>query len=135
MDNDESSETHKSTDTSTHDLYGKRVIEAAAGHQFNGTRKACRVDYGGPLHTGGFIDGTAAGMIAIEVESRVPKQIRGAVLDLLCHSYPKKLLVIIRAHPPKPKLTSSQCKCYGVFYIGVEFSSRNFRRYWRKVAI
>ncbi len=97
------------TDISSHDAYGKRVIEAAAGRHFDGSRSACRVDYGGTEHTGGFLDGTAAGFIAIEVESRVAKQIRGAVLDLVCHRFPKKLLVIQRVHAQNVTLTAEQC--------------------------
>jgi hypothetical protein len=42
------------------------------------------------------IDGTIDGVIAVEVESRTPKQIRGAVLDLLLHQYKKKLLLLVR---------------------------------------
>jgi hypothetical protein len=34
-------------------------------------------------------------MIAVEIESRTNKQVRGAILDLLMHPYPKKLLVLI----------------------------------------
>jgi len=96
-------------ETSSHDVYGKAVIEKAAGRFFNGSREACRVDYGGPSHTGGFIDGTAAGSIAIEVESRVAKQIRGALLDLICHRFPRKLLVIQRVHASNPMLAAAQC--------------------------
>ncbi len=56
-----------------HDDYGKRVLEKAAGRYFDGTRSSCRVNYGGAPHTGGFIDGTVAGLIAVEVESGVAK--------------------------------------------------------------
>jgi hypothetical protein len=41
------------------------------------------------------IDGTVDSMIAVEIESRTSKQVRGAILDLLMHPYPKKLLVLI----------------------------------------
>lgn len=41
------------------------------------------------------IDGTIDNSIAVEIESRANKQARGAVLDLLCHPYAMKLMVII----------------------------------------
>ena len=41
------------------------------------------------------IDGTVDSMIAVEIESRTSKQVRGAILDLPMHAYPKKLLVLI----------------------------------------
>ena len=46
----------------------------------------------------------------MEVESRVQKQIRGAVLDLICHRYPKKLLVLVPVHMSNPALCSDQCR-------------------------
>jgi len=36
--------------------------------------------------------------IAIEVESRTAKQVRGAVLDLILHRFPKKLLILLPVH-------------------------------------
>jgi hypothetical protein len=53
---------------STHDAYGKRVLEMAFGRKWDCSRGACRVDYGGLPHTGGFIDGTIGGTIAVEIE-------------------------------------------------------------------
>lgn len=94
---------------SSHDEYGKHVLDRAAGVYCDCSRGACRVDYGGLPHTGGFIDGTVGGTIAVEVESRVAKQIRGAVLDLICHPYPKKLLIILPVHAQNPALTAAQC--------------------------
>ncbi|HEY5256844.1 MAG TPA: hypothetical protein VIJ12_00535 [Candidatus Baltobacteraceae bacterium] len=92
-----------------HDEYGKRVVEAAAGTFYDRSRFV-RVDYGGAPHTGGFIDATVAGSIAVEVESRTSKQIRGAVLDLLCHAFPKKLLLVLRVHASNPDLAAKQCE-------------------------
>lgn len=93
----------------SHDAYGKRVLHLAADPNFDGSREACRVDYGGAQKTGGFIDGTARGCVAIEVESRTSKQVRGAVLDLICHPFPKKLLVLIDVHAYNTELLSQQC--------------------------
>jgi hypothetical protein len=46
----------------------------------------------------------------VELESRVSKQVRGAVLDLLCHSYPKKLLVLLPVHMSDVAVTAKQCE-------------------------
>lgn len=65
------------------------------------------------LYEGGItavIDGTINGDCAVEIESRVDKQIRGALIDLLCHSFPKKLLVLIPAHMNNPERTAIHCK-------------------------
>jgi hypothetical protein len=94
----------------SHDAYGKRVVRAAAGAAFDDSREACWVDYGGASHTGGFIDGAVAGSIAVEIESRVSKQVRGAVLDLLMHRLPKKLLVLLDVHQNNVNLTAEQCR-------------------------
>lgn len=49
-------------------------------------------------------------MIAVELESRVSKQVRGAVLDLLLHPYAKKLLVIMPVHIADANVTEAQCR-------------------------
>ncbi|HYA43261.1 MAG TPA: hypothetical protein VEF34_18310 [Syntrophobacteraceae bacterium] len=67
-----------------------------------------QVDYGSGQPAR--IDGTVGGNIAVEVESRVSKQIRGAVLDLICHPYPKKLLVLLPVHMSDPEIAASQCR-------------------------
>ena len=55
------------------------------------------------------VDATVGGDIAVEVESRVSKQVRGAVLDLMCHPYPKKLLILLPVHMSNPETTAQQC--------------------------
>jgi hypothetical protein len=79
-----------------HDEYGKRLVRGAAGEDNVKGGYASRIDLGGA----GFahIDCTVHDEIAVEVESRTSKQVRGAVLDLLCHSCPKKLLVLLPVH-------------------------------------
>jgi hypothetical protein len=72
--------------TMLHDEYGKSVVRIAAGgafHQFDN-----RIDYG---KNAGYalIDGTIDSRIAVEIESRTGKQVRGAVLDLLSHHLPE----------------------------------------------
>jgi len=56
------------------------------------------------------IDGTVAGQVAVEIESRRSKQVRGAVLDLFCHAYPKKLLLILPVHMSNAETTAHQCR-------------------------
>ena len=56
------------------------------------------------------IDGTVAGKVAVEVDSRVAKQVRGAVLDLLFHYYPKKLLLLLPVHMSNAETTAHQCR-------------------------
>lgn len=46
--------------------------------------------------------------VAVEIESRVSKQVRGALLDLVCHPYPKKLLLLLPVHMNAP-LCCAQC--------------------------
>lgn len=79
------------------DLLGKRLLRVAAGHLCDSSSAACQFSLG--LESGtATIDGTVAGMVAVEIESRTPKQIRGALLDLLLHPFPKKLLIILPVH-------------------------------------
>jgi hypothetical protein len=103
----ENGRTNDSETPSSHDAYGKAVLRRAAGRLVDESRAACRVDYGGLPHTGAFIDGTVAGIVAVQIESRVAKQIRGAVLDLICHPYENKLLVLLNVHAQNIHLTAS----------------------------
>jgi hypothetical protein len=91
-----------------HDQYGKQVLRLAAGSYYLEDGPSCCVDYGTSLPAR--IDGTVGNDIAVEVESRVSKQVRGAVLDLICHPYPKKLLVLLPAHMSNPTTTKTQCE-------------------------
>lgn len=84
----------------THDEYGKRVLrEATQGLAIN-YGGSVEVDYGAGLPAR--IDATI-GDIAVEIESRVSKQVRGAVLDLMCHSLPRKLLVLLPVYMGEPR--------------------------------
>jgi hypothetical protein len=80
----------------SHDDYGKRLLRTVAGDAFVRSGPSVYIDYGSgdPAK----IDGTVGGQVAVEVDSRTGKQVRGAVLDLVCHPYPKKLLVLIPAY-------------------------------------
>lgn len=77
-----------------HDEYGKRVLRLAFGSAFSDAAPPLCFPGGGRAN----IDGVIAGQIAVEVEARNHKQIRGAIMDLICHPLPKKLLVLIPAN-------------------------------------
>jgi hypothetical protein len=91
----------------THDHYGKSVMRLAAGSEFQDTGADVFVRYGDC--GGATVDGVVGGSIAVEIESRVSKQVRGAVLDLICHPFPKKLLVLLPVHMSNPDLCKTQC--------------------------
>jgi hypothetical protein len=55
------------------------------------------------------IDATV-GDIAVDIEAGVSRQVRGAVLDLICHPYPKKLLVLLPDHHISRGVTGEQCR-------------------------
>lgn len=75
-----------------HDAYGKRILRHATSDAVELLGPPVEIDYG-TSHPAR-IDG-AIGDVAIELEARVGKQVRGAILDLICHPLPKKLLVIM----------------------------------------
>jgi len=79
--------------TNYHDRYGKQVMQKAAGHYFHSTGPSPVVKYKGKQAR---IDGTVRPSVAVEIEAGTyAKHVRGAVLDLICHNYPKKLLVLV----------------------------------------
>lgn len=83
-----------------HDEYGKRVLRLAFGSAFSDAAPPLRFPGGGRAN----IDGVIDNQIAVEVEARNDKQIRGAIMDLICHSLPKKLLVIIPANTTEARV-------------------------------
>lgn len=91
----------------SHDDYGKKLLMQAAGEDFEQYGSSIEIDYGAGQPAR--IDGTVGTSIAIEIESRTAKQVRGAVLDLICHPYPKKLLILVPKHMQNPAATADQC--------------------------
>jgi hypothetical protein len=91
-----------------HDVCGKLVMRQAAGSAFQEYGPVVNVLYG--ARGGATIDGVVGNSVAVEIESRVSKQVRGAVLDLICQPYPKKLLVLLPVHMSNPVLCSAQCE-------------------------
>jgi hypothetical protein len=90
----------------SHDDYGRRVLVRATNGAVERYGKSVEVDFGAGLPAR--IDGAVGGEIAVEVESRTSKQVRGAVLDLICHPYPKKLLLLLPVHMAQPEVTVRQ---------------------------
>jgi hypothetical protein len=97
----------KSNNGQCHDKYGKEVLKRAFGSDFNPRPKPFKI--GADTNAGSIrLDGEIYGEIAVEIESRVSKQVRGAILDLFLHPYKKKLLVIIDMHGNKNTSVQSE---------------------------
>jgi hypothetical protein len=91
------------------DALGKMLMRHAAGDLFVDDGASVCFDFG-PEAGSARIDGTVAGVVAVEIESRVPKQVRGALMDLLIHPYPKKLLLLLPFHIGNPKTAVNQAQ-------------------------
>ncbi len=91
-----------------HAWYGISLFEKIDKDIFSNDRELTEFKYQGG--TSACIDGVIKGKCAIEIESRVDKQVRGALVDLLLHPYSKKLLVIIPAHMNNPDKSIEQYK-------------------------
>src|SRR2546427_11963278 len=85
-----------------HGSYGKAVMREAVGTAFKECGAALQVSYG--ARGGATIDGVVGDTIAVEIEWRVPKQVRGGVVDLICHEYANKLLVLLPVPLPNHML-------------------------------
>jgi hypothetical protein len=83
-------------------------MKAIVGDKFVDSGDLVRVQYQGGISAA--IDGVVNDCCAIEIESRVAKQVRGALVDLLCHPLTKKLLVLIPEHMNNPEGTAEHCK-------------------------
>ena len=92
-----------------HDAYGKLIMRNAAGNAFADSGSLCTIRFGEDA-AGARIDGVVGNSIAVEIESRTPKQISGAVLDLIFHPYPRKLLLIIAGHQNDARQAANQCR-------------------------
>jgi hypothetical protein len=104
-----------------HSQYGKSVMVAAVGSEFRDWGAAVEVSYGcGPSAR---IDGVVGTDVAVEIESRVGKQVRGAVCDLIFHPFPRKLLVLEPVHMTDVEICAEQCRTI----LRRFFSSTDFR--------
>lgn len=104
-----------------HDAYGKSIIRAAT--------RSLLLDFQeyGTAHPitprmNCAIDAIVAGKIAVEIESRTPKQVRGAMLDLFWHPAPLKLMILLPAYIGNPGNTVEMCEHLAAeLYPGVPF--------------
>jgi hypothetical protein len=92
----------------SHADYGNKVLLEATNGLFEQYGPAVEIDYGAGLPAR--IDGVVDNSVAVEIESRVSKQVRGAVLDLICHRCPNKLLILVPVHMQNPEVTAAQCE-------------------------
>lgn len=85
-----------------HDDYGKELLTHLLGARWDSyTPKRSLFEGGVRADLDGVIwsrDGAEV-ECAVEIEARVYKQIRGAIVDLALHNAPKKLLVVLPAQP------------------------------------
>lgn len=91
-----------------HEKYSKKLLKKIAGDRFISSGESVKVNYEGPVTAR--IDGVIHDCCAIEIESRVAKQVRGSLLDLLEHPLSKKLLILIPAHMNNPENTAKHCE-------------------------
>jgi hypothetical protein len=105
----------------SHDEYGKNVMRKAAGARFVSHGPALNVDFG--AGSPARIDGVVGDQVAVEIESRVAKQVRGSIVDLILHGFDEKLLVLMPVHMSKPEETAAQCRKI----LGKFLEKHNFR--------
>ena len=98
----------QSADKQSHDKYGKKVLSMALGDAFDPSPERKDFDPDGKTSGSFKIDGVVDEKIAVEIESRSSKQVRGAVLDLAFHPLPKKLLILIKMYGND--YTPKQCR-------------------------
>lgn len=98
-----------------HDKYGKAVLDTAFPNRVNLSGKSVQVNFG----CAGIarIDGVLAESIAVEIESRASKQVRGALIDLIFHDAPRKLLLLLPVHMSNIISTAEQCRSIMAKYV------------------
>jgi len=91
-----------------HAAYGRSLLVDLVGKHFTDDWRATMVEYCGG--TSAHIDGVIGEDCAIEIEARVDKQVRGALVDLLLHGCSRKLLILIPAWMNQPAKSKEQCE-------------------------
>src|SRR6185295_2447847 len=91
------------------DNLGKKLMRVAAGDLFTDDGPSVSFEFG-PKAGRARIDGTVGGLVAIEIESRVPKQIRGAMVDLVMHPFERKLLLLLPIYIGNPTTAVNQAR-------------------------
>jgi hypothetical protein len=92
------------------DKLGKELMRQAAGPLYVDDGPSISFDFG-PEAGSARIDGTVGGLVAVEIESRTPKQVRGALVDLVMHPYPKKLRLLLPVYTGNPTTAVNQAHC------------------------
>ncbi len=92
-----------------HDKYGKEVLKSAFGERVEITGQKTEVQLGNKGRPAR-IDAVIDGEIAVEIESRTGKQVRGAIIDLLISKHKKMLLILLPVHMSNAEITKAQCK-------------------------
>ncbi|HEV2175735.1 MAG TPA: hypothetical protein VGW33_00800 [Terriglobia bacterium] len=86
----------------SHDKYGKELMHQLLGDRwssYDSQRSIAEAGVRADLDDVIIALDSQQVECAVEIEARVYKQIRGAIVDLALHSAPKKLLVVIKAQP------------------------------------
>lgn len=87
----------------SHDRYVKGLLSRLFGSRYRTDKYYTYVEYvGGSAQIDGVIV-FPEGDIAVEIESRTAKQVRGALLDLFFHRARKKLLIIVPEYMYSPQ--------------------------------
>jgi len=97
-----------------HDDYGKQLMSRLLGSRWSSCDSRRSIDEGGVrADLDGIISARDNSNVecAVEIEARVYKQIRGAMVDLALHPAPKKLLVVIKAQPQLGDATRIEKHC------------------------
>jgi hypothetical protein len=89
------------------DDFGKRLMRLAVGDLFTDCGPSVCFEFA-PDAGSARIDGTVADLVAVEIESRVLKQVRGALVDLIMHPYSRKLLLLLPAYIGNPATAVAQ---------------------------
>ena len=87
----------------THDYYVKNLLRSMLGSRYKTEKEYTLVKFAeGTAQIDGVIS-FPEGEIAVEIESRTAKQVRGAIVDLFFHKARKKLLIIVPEHMYNPE--------------------------------
>ena len=91
-----------------HDAYGKAVLRSVAS-RLGMSVQDTSTHHPITQNVSCSIDAVLSRKIAVEVESRTPKQVRGAILDLFWHPAPYKLMILLPAYIGNPDNTAEMC--------------------------
>ena len=98
-----------------HDEYGKRLFSSILGRRWVEYGEIRSVQMGGVRAD---LDGVilsedlARVECAVEIEAKIYKQIRGALVDLASHSAPRKLFVVIPAQYQLGTAEKTRAHCF-----------------------